>query len=135
MRIRIYSRYLEAGIAGLAAFFLAISPATAETSTAADATQAEEQKKSADADKNCDCPCMTESKEAKKGDDRVDLSPLKGKTVSGKIAIGDLTAKMIDFGCTDAPMSKKELAAAKEAGSVAPSASSTSTSGMLSVLR
>ena len=65
MRIRSYSRFLEAGIAGLAAFWLAISPATAETLTAADTTQAEEQKKSADADKNCDCPCMTESKEAK----------------------------------------------------------------------
>ncbi|MFZ5618829.1 MAG: hypothetical protein ACOZAA_16060 [Pseudomonadota bacterium] len=66
MRIRNYSRYLEAGIAGFAVFWLAIPPATAETSTAADTTQAEEQKKSADADKNCDCPCMTESKEAKK---------------------------------------------------------------------
>jgi len=66
MRTRIYSRHLDAGIAGLAAFFLAISPAAAATSTAANATQAEEQEKSADADKNCDCPCVTESKEAKK---------------------------------------------------------------------
>jgi len=32
---------------------------------------------------------------AKKGDDRIDLTPLKGKTVSGKIAIGDLTAKRV----------------------------------------
>ncbi len=37
------------------------------------------------------------------------------KSGSGK-GIGDLTAKTIDFGCTDAPMSKKELAAAKDAG-------------------
>lgn len=66
MRIRIHSRYQEAGIAGLAAFWLAISPATAEPSTAADVTQAEKQKTAEDADKNCDCPCMKASKEAKK---------------------------------------------------------------------
>ncbi len=37
------------------------------------------------------------------------------KSGSGK-GIGDLTAKTIDFGCTDAPMSKKELDAAVAAG-------------------
>lgn len=37
------------------------------------------------------------------------------KSGSGK-GIGDLTAKTIDFGCTDAPMSKKELEAAVAAG-------------------
>lgn len=44
---------------------------------------------------NLDRYIPAESKEAKKGDDRVDLSPLKGKTVSGKVAIGDLTAKRV----------------------------------------
>jgi AsmA protein len=44
---------------------------------------------------NLDRYIPAESKEAKKGDDRVDLAPLKGKTVSGKIAIGDLTAKRV----------------------------------------
>ncbi|MGQ0508971.1 MAG: AsmA family protein [Betaproteobacteria bacterium] len=45
---------------------------------------------------NLDRYIPAESKEpAKKGDDQVDLSPLKGKTVSGKIAIGDLTAKRV----------------------------------------
>lgn len=44
---------------------------------------------------NLDRYIPAESKDAKKGDDRVDLSPLKGKTVSGKIAIGDLTAKRV----------------------------------------
>lgn len=37
------------------------------------------------------------------------------KSGSGK-GIGDLTAKTIDFGCTDAPMSRKEFDAAKAAG-------------------
>lgn len=37
------------------------------------------------------------------------------KSGSGK-GIGDLTAKTIDFGCTDAPMSRKEYEAAKAAG-------------------
>jgi phosphate ABC transporter phosphate-binding protein len=37
------------------------------------------------------------------------------KSGSGK-GIGDLTAKTIDFGCTDAPMSRKELASATESG-------------------
>jgi phosphate transport system substrate-binding protein len=37
------------------------------------------------------------------------------KSGSGK-GIGDLTAKTIDFGCTDAPMSRKEYEAAKESG-------------------
>lgn len=37
------------------------------------------------------------------------------KTGSGK-GISDVTARTIDFGCTDAPMSRKELEAAKAAG-------------------
>lgn len=37
------------------------------------------------------------------------------KSGSGK-GISDVTAKTIDFGCTDAPMNKKEYEAAKEAG-------------------
>lgn len=44
---------------------------------------------------NLDRYIPAESKDVKKGDDRIDLSPLKGKTVSGKIAIGDLTAKRV----------------------------------------
>jgi AsmA protein len=45
---------------------------------------------------NLDRYIPAEAKEpAKKGDERIDLSPLKGKTVSGKIAIGDLTAKRV----------------------------------------
>lgn len=45
---------------------------------------------------NLDRYIPAESKEpAKKGDERIDLAPLKGKTVSGKIAIGDLTAKRV----------------------------------------
>ena len=44
---------------------------------------------------NLDRYIPAESKDAKKGDDKVDLSALKGKTVSGKIAIGDLTAKRV----------------------------------------
>lgn len=37
------------------------------------------------------------------------------KTGSGK-GIGDLTAKTIDFGCSDAPMNRKELDAARASG-------------------
>lgn len=45
---------------------------------------------------NLDRYIPAEAKEpAKKGDERVDLAPLKGKTVSGKIAVGDLTAKRV----------------------------------------
>lgn len=44
---------------------------------------------------NLDRYIPAESKDAKKGDERVDLAPLKGKTVGGKIAIGDLTAKRV----------------------------------------
>ncbi|MBM3354229.1 MAG: AsmA family protein [Betaproteobacteria bacterium] len=44
---------------------------------------------------NLDRYIPAQSKDAKKGDDRVDLSPLKGKTVSGKIAIGNLTAQRV----------------------------------------
>lgn len=45
---------------------------------------------------NLDRYLPAESKEpAAKGDDKVDLSALKGKTVSGKIAIGALTAKRV----------------------------------------
>lgn len=65
MRIRIHSGYLPTGIAGLAAFWLAISSATAETSTALDVAQAAEQKTSDDAEKNCDCPCTKASKAKK----------------------------------------------------------------------
>ena len=45
---------------------------------------------------NLDRYIPAESKEPTgKGDERVDLSPLKGKTVSGKIAVGALTAKRV----------------------------------------
>lgn len=43
---------------------------------------------------NLDRYLPADAKESK-GDDRIDLSPLKGKTVSGKVAIGTLTVKRV----------------------------------------
>lgn len=65
MRGCMNNRYFGAAFVGVAALWMTISPATAESSAAA-AAKAEKQKATDEANKNCDCPCENASKDVKK---------------------------------------------------------------------